>query len=121
MKEDDYSRFRLPDEGDWISDIIKKMGLKEFTDYEYKVYDALNSLKEGKFYAVSDVPEQERELFIKICCLYIRNHHNVVFNGTYTRIYKEVKYEPRKMDNRRKKICDRERGETVTSGNGRQN
>jgi hypothetical protein len=107
MKENDFSKFRLPDDssGEWIMSVIQSMGLKAYTEYEDKVYKALDGLRVGKYFDINDVKEEDREMFIKISCLYIRQHPNVVFNGTYTRIYKEEKYESGQMDSSRKKVC----------------
>ena len=77
------------------------------TEYEGKVFSALDGLREGRCFDVTLVPEDMREIFIRICCLYIHDHPQVVFNNTYTRIYKQKKYEPGKLDQRRKKICPR--------------
>ena len=104
----DFSSCRLPDNyGEWILDTIHFMGLKEYTEYEGKVFSALDGLREGRCFDVTLVPEDMREIFIRICCLYIHDHPQVVFNDTYTRIYKQEKYEPGKLDQRRKKICRR--------------
>lgn len=107
MKENDFSKFRLPDDssGEWIMSVIQDMGLKAYTEYEDKVYKSLDGLKEGKYFDINDVKEEDREMFIKISCLYIRQHPNVVFNGTYTHIHKEKIYESREMDSSRKKVC----------------
>lgn len=104
----DFSSCRLPDNyGEWILDTIHFMGLKEYTEYEGKVFSALDGLREGRCFDVTLVLEDMREIFIRICCLYIHDHPQVVFNDTYTRIYKQEKYEPGKLDQRRKKICPR--------------
>ena len=93
----DFSSFRLPDNyGEWILDTIHD-----------KVFSALDGLREGRCFDVTLVQEDMREIFIRICCLYIHDHPQVVFNDTYTRIYKQEKYEPGKLDQRRKKICPR--------------
>lgn len=104
MEEADYSQYRLTAHDDFIEQAIEQIGLKELFEFEEKVYLALDLLKEGKYYNVSDVQADRIELFIKIACLYIQHHPQVVFNNSYTRIYKEVKYESRKMDKRRKEI-----------------
>lgn len=46
MKENDFSKFRLPDDssGEWIMSVIQDMGLKAYTEYEDKVYKYLKSL-----------------------------------------------------------------------------
>lgn len=53
----DFSSFRLPDNyGEWILDTIHAMGLKEYTEYEGKVFSALDGLREGRCFDVHPSP-----------------------------------------------------------------
>jgi hypothetical protein len=86
----DYIQYRLPDDdnGEWVLEKIKEMGLDAFTEQEEKVALALDKLKPGKYYDMADLKEDKRENFIRLACLYIRNHPQVVFSNDYSRIEK---------------------------------
>lgn len=108
----DLSKYRLPDNDtkEWMVDYIRSMGFREYMDYEEKVYHVLEVLKSGKHYNIEkDVPPDKQELFIKIGCLYIQDHPEVMFSDDYTKIKKmESNYEQWKLETRRKAICNRQ-------------
>lgn len=87
----DFTKYRLPDDdnGKWILDKIREIGLDVFTEQEEKVKYALDSLKPGKYYALEDLSDEDkRDLFIKLSCLYIRCHPEVTFSNDYSKIEK---------------------------------
>lgn len=86
----DFKQYRLPDDdnGTWMLDKIKEIGLDAFTEQEEKVASALDRLKLGKFYDMNDLPEEKRDMFIKLSCLYIMKHPEVVFSNDYSKIEK---------------------------------
>ena len=87
---EDFKQYRLPDDdkGEWILNKIKEILLDEFTVQEEKVASALEKLKPGKFYDLTELKEEKREIFIRLSCLYIRSHPEVVFSNDYSRIEK---------------------------------
>lgn len=87
---EDFKQYRLPDDdkGEWILNKIKEIGLDEFTVQEEKVASALEKLKPGKFYDLTELKEEKREIFIRLSCLYIWSHPEVVFSNDYSRIEK---------------------------------
>lgn len=112
----DYTQFRLPDNDDatWMLISIRKMGLEKFTEFEDKVLKALKKLKPGKYYDVSDIPEDRRELFIKLSCKYIQSHHEIYFATNYNRIYKDEQWI---LDFRSKELLERKRLEVNAQRN----
>ena len=87
----DLRKYRLADDehGAWIDKTIKAMGYDEYRQFRDRVWNACKVLKPGKFYDVRDIPEDKQELFIKICCIYIQTHPEVVFSDDYSRLEKE--------------------------------
>ena len=50
-----------------------KVGRDAWHSMEVKVYSALNRLLPGHYYDIAEqVPEQQQELFVKCCCIYIQ-------------------------------------------------
>jgi len=87
----DYSSYRL-DGYAWVDAYIAQMGQEAFHAYRSKVERALEALSEGRYYAVDDVREEDRELFVKLCCHYITGHPEYYFSDDYSRIYREKVY-----------------------------
>lgn len=69
---DSYAIYRLTD-WDWINVYKQKMGISQFQDYVNGVYDELLRMKIGNSFSLeSNVKEENRELFIKIVCMFIQ-------------------------------------------------
>ena len=87
MKEDFSKHIMI--NWNWIREYRSSMGEKEFNDYFGKIYLFLLQLPEGKYFDISqNVTEKNRDIFIKICCLFIieqRKSKNdyYVFNENY--------------------------------------
>lgn len=105
-------QYRLPDNDskEWMINYMHSMGFREYMEYEEKVYHALDVLKPGKYYNIEkDVPPDKQDLFIKIGCLYIRQHPDVMFSDDYTTIKKtKSNYEQWKLETGRKAIRNRQ-------------
>lgn len=73
---------------DWIDEYIKKLGLEGYCDFESRVNKALDQLRPGRYYnIIEDVKEEDQELFIKLCCMYIIQHPEYEMSEDYCRIY----------------------------------
>lgn len=69
---DSYAIYRLAD-WDWINIYKQKMGVSRFHDYVNDVYGELIRMKVGNSFSLeSNVKEENRELFIKIVCMFIQ-------------------------------------------------
>lgn len=67
----DLSNYRV-DTLEWIDEYVLKNGSKQFWDYYDKITRALEMLQPGHFYEIDKVADDEREFFVKFCCLYIQ-------------------------------------------------
>ena len=87
----DLTKYRLGDDehGAWIDKAISTMGYDEYVRFRDRVWNACVVLKPGKYYDVCEIPSDRQELFIKVCCIYIQKHPEVVFSDDYSRLMKE--------------------------------
>lgn len=102
---------RLPDNDskEWMVDYMHSMGFQKYMEYEEKVYHALDVLKIGKHYNIEkDVPPDLQDLFVKLGCLYIQQHLEIMFSDDYTKIIKTIPYEQWKLETRRKAVRNRQ-------------
>ena len=84
----DLSKHKMTDRT-WIRDYTQEMGVEAFQDYECRVWDALEKLRDNFFYDIEKiVKEENRDLFIKICCKFILTHPEYEFSEDYTKIVK---------------------------------
>lgn len=107
----DLIQSRLPDDDskEWMLDYMHSLGFVEYMDYERKVFNALDILKPGKHYNIEkDVPLDKQDLFIKLGCLYIQQHPEVMFSDDYSKILKIKDYEQWKLEAGRKTVRDTE-------------
>lgn len=74
-----YSHLRLNHESE-LYPFLQKMGEKEYKKYLERVYNKIIRMKPGERFRVDDlVVEENRELFIKLLCLFIRMHGTKTF------------------------------------------
>ena len=67
----DYSQHKLQNR-EWCNEYRSRMGKEQYDDFFQKVYSHLLQLPEGKYFDIEkNVTEENRDLFIKICCLFI--------------------------------------------------
>lgn len=66
----DLSIYRA-DSFEWIDEYVGKYGSEHFWNYYDKIKNALEILSVGHYYDIFRVDEEDREFFIKFCCLYI--------------------------------------------------
>lgn len=85
--ETDLSRYRMNDYA-WIEIYKKKMGNQAFYEYRDSVYHQLMSLQPGQYFdIVKNVRQENYEVFIKICCMFIsESNSNYEFFANYTKI-----------------------------------
>ena len=87
----DLRKYRLSDDshGEWIDEAIQTMGYEEYLKFRDAVWNALKVLKPGKYYDVRSISPDKQDLFIKISCIYIQTHPEVVFSDDYSKLEKE--------------------------------
>jgi len=67
----DYTA-HIPRNWDWWHTYEQKMGEKELIEYSRKVYMFFMQMKPGSFFSIEkNVKENNRDLFIKLCCMFI--------------------------------------------------
>ncbi|MBF0763335.1 MULTISPECIES: hypothetical protein [Parabacteroides] len=99
---DSYASFRLTD-WDWISRYKEKMGTDHFRDYVNGVYSELMKMRVGGVFSLdNEVREENRELFIKIVCMFIlEGNSDYDFSSDYKTIRRHEKAtlvrKPRKL------------------------
>lgn len=73
---------------------MEKDKINEYIEYKDKIFKSLDNLKVGHFYNIpKQVPEDQQDLFIKICCLYILSHYkDYIFSDDYTLIENRGEY-----------------------------
>ncbi len=72
---DSYAIHRLEDWG-WVEDYQRRMGEGAFREYRDNVYKKLLDMNAGTIFSIKDkVKEENRDLFIKICCAFIQEGH----------------------------------------------
>jgi len=79
-------KYRLTDDTEWIDRYAEKIGFQGIYDYKDKVDKALDSLKKGRYYNIAkDVPDDMQELFVKLCCMHIRDiDHDIIMSDDYS-------------------------------------
>ena len=84
----DLSKYKMINR-EWIRVYSHEMGEKAFQDYECRVWEALEKLKDNSFYDIEKiVKEANQDLFIKVCCKFILTHPEYEFSDDYTKIIK---------------------------------
>lgn len=81
----DYSHLRLNNESE-LKPFLVEMGKKEFDKYLERVYGKIMRMKSGERFRIDDlVIEENRELFIKLLCLFIWMHgtETFIFSNDY--------------------------------------
>ncbi len=85
-----YSSHRLNDESE-LRPYIKKMGWPNFKTYMERLYNKIIDMKPGDKFRIDDlVVEKNRDLFIKLLCLFTVMHGTAVFyfNNEFTLFYR---------------------------------
>lgn len=87
---DTYETYKLID-WDWIQVYKTRMGKEAFQQYVNDVYRLLLTMLPGKPFNIEEkVREENRELFIKIVCMFISEGNG---NYGFSDDYKKVRYE----------------------------
>ena len=63
--------FLLEANEDWWGRYEKEIGAEQLLRYKHKVYWMLFRIKKGASYKIDNIPEKERELFVKIACQFL--------------------------------------------------
>lgn len=94
---EDYSRYKLTDWA-WVEHYKERMGAEAFRDYMNRVYGTLLRIPvDGSIQITERVRPENRELFIKIGCMFIQEGHaDYDFNETFTTIRHHEKMEPKR-------------------------
>ena len=89
---DSYARYRMTD-WNWIAIYKEKMGVDLFREYVNGVYNELLNMKvDCSFSLEATVKEENRELFIKIVCMFIQEgNYDYDFSQDYKFIRRHEK------------------------------
>lgn len=100
---DSYVAYRLVD-WDWISQYKEKMGHDQFMDYVNAIYSELINMPIGKTFSLdSNVKEENRELFVKIVCMFIlEGHSDYSFSDNYKIV---IRHEKTSLEPRRRNVA----------------
>ena len=82
---EDLSRYRLNDVGE-LSDLDEKYGPEEAKNTKEKIFRALLQLDRGHSYNLANLPDEKKELAVKLCCLWILQNTDYEFSNDYTKI-----------------------------------
>lgn len=84
---DSYAIYRL-ENWSWVEHYQRRMGDDSFREYRDSVYKKLLSMKAGACFNIKDkVKEDNRDLFVKLCCAFIlEGHPNYSFSDDYKTI-----------------------------------
>lgn len=75
QKMDSYAIYRLENWA-WVEDYQRRMGEREFREYRDNVYKKLLEMKVNTSFNIEEkVREENRELFVKLCCSFIQEGH----------------------------------------------
>lgn len=85
IDREDLSRYRLNDVGE-LSDLYEKYGPEEAKNTKEKIFRALLQLDRGHSYNLANLPDEKKELAVKLCCLWIHLNPNYEFSNDYTKI-----------------------------------
>ena len=98
---DSYAAYRLVD-WDWIGRYKEKMGHGRFMDYVDAIYSELMGMPVGGTFSLeSNVREENRELFVKIVCMFIlEGHSDYSFSDNYKIV---IRHEKTSLEPRRRK------------------
>lgn len=99
-----YFNLRLNSEAQ-LNPYIKKMGWQNFKDYMERLYNKIDAMRPGDKFRIDDlVVEENRDLFIKLLCLFAEMHGTATyyFNNEYTWFYRNDKKEKLKLEKARK-------------------
>ena len=79
-----YEQYRMTDWG-WIGIYQSRMGNDQFRKYVNAIYKELMAMKVGQTFAIdTTVKEENRELFIKIVCMFIQEgNSDYEFSSNY--------------------------------------
>lgn len=109
---DSYAKYRLTD-WDWIPRYKQKMGTDLFREYVNNVYSELMKMHVGDRFSLDDnVREENRELFVKIVCMFIQEGNS---DYDFSPDYKIVRrHEKTTMVKKPRRISSEESGENDT-------
>lgn len=81
----DYSNLQLTDESE-LYPFMVKMGQKEYRSYMERLFKKVDAMNKGDYFMVDNlVSDENREMFIKMLCLFIwMNPGKYSFNLTFT-------------------------------------
>lgn len=82
---ENLSRYRLNDMGE-LFDLYEKYGHEEANNTKEKIFRALLQLERGHSYNLANLPDEKKELAVKLCCLWILHNPDYEFSNDYTKI-----------------------------------
>lgn len=112
---DSYAIYRITDWG-WIAVYKEKMGSDQFREYVDNVYNELLGMKIGSSLSLETmVKEENRELFIKIVCMFIQEGN---YDYDFSQDYKHIRrHEKTTLVRKPRKCSHGEPGEKDTQRN----
>lgn len=100
---DSYAIYRLED-WSWVETFQHRMGEDAFKKYRDDVYRKLLSMQpDSNFNIEEKVREENRELFVKLCCAFIQEGNP---GYSFSENYKIIKcHEKTKVDSSGQRVC----------------
>lgn len=82
----DFTNHRLTS-WEWRDVYRLQLGDEAYNNYFFLVWKSLDQLRVNEYYDIArQVKEENRDLFIKICCQYVLTHNAYEFSNDYTKI-----------------------------------
>lgn len=81
----DLSCYRLNDV-DELFGLYENYGPEEASAIKEKLFRSLTRLERGRSYRLGNLPDEKKELVVKLCCLWILRHPEYELSNDYTKI-----------------------------------
>lgn len=82
---EDLSRYRLNNEDELLG-LYERYGSEMAQNTKEKIFRALLRLDRGHSYNLANLPDEKKELAVKLCCLWIHLNPDYEFSNDYTKI-----------------------------------
>lgn len=77
VKMEDFKKHALTS-WDWVHEYRRAFGEKKYNETFNRMYTFIRDIPEGKFFDIRKVQEENRDLFIKICCMFVLEQRHYI-------------------------------------------